>query len=466
MCGIFGIFGVPHAEKYAFYGIYALQHRGHESVGIAVSDFENIKLVRKAGLVLSAVKREDLEGVSGSLAIAHVRYATAGRSGGFNAQPFLKRTIIGDVAVAHNGNLVNFKSLKEELLSQGESFDYDSDTELFLSLLGKGREVPEGIVLHPEDEEILPYVFYALSRIKGAYSVLFLLKDRLIAVRDPYGFRPLLMGRLKNAILFASESCAFDILGAELWREVKPGELVVVDRKGIRSYLFSQSQRKAMCIFEFVYFSKPESFIFNDWVYGIRKRMGEVLALEDDVPADVVVPVPDSGIVPAIGYAQKRGIPLELGLIRNHYVGRSFIEPTQELRDIKVLMKLNPNPYVLKDKRVVVTDDSLVRGTTSKKIVSMLRRAGAKEVHMRIASPPVISPCYYGIDTPTKEELIATKFSVEEIAKFIGVDSLKYLSLEGLRGCVEDYKQFCDACFSNEYPLEFKPEVERIREHS
>jgi len=463
MCGIFGIFGVENAEKYAFFGIYALQHRGQESVGIATSDFESIKLVRKPGLVLSALREEDLENINGHLAIAHVRYATAGRSGGFNAQPFLKRTPIGDVAVAHNGNLVNFKELKQHLQSQGEEFDHDSDTELFLSLLGKGREVPKDLTLHPRDQEILPYIFYVLSKVKGAYSLLFLLRDRLIAVRDPYGFRPLLMGRMKKALLFASESCAFDILGAELWREVKPGELIVVDEAGIRSYKFSKPQRKAMCIFEFVYFSKPESFIFNRLVYGIRKKMGQRLALEDDVSADVVVPVPDSGIVPAIGYSQEKGIPMELGLVRNHYVGRSFIEPTQELRDIRVLMKLNPNPEVLKGKRVVVIDDSLVRGTTSKKIVSMLRRASAKEVHMRIASPPVIGPCYYGIDTPTKEELIATKFSVEEIRKFIGADSLRYLSLEGLRSCVEDYKDFCDACFSGIYPIEVKQEPQRVR---
>jgi amidophosphoribosyltransferase len=293
--------------------------------------------------------------------------------------------------------------------------------------------------------------------------VLFLLKDRLIAIRDPYGFRPLLMGRLKDAILFASESCAFDILSGEFWREVKPGEVVVVSKSGIRSYFPFSPSKRAMCIFEFVYFSKPESYIFNEWVYNVRKKMGEVLAQEDELIADVVVPVPDSGLVPALGYSQRKGIPLELGLIRNHYVGRSFIEPTQELRDIKVLMKLNPNPAVLKGKRVVVIDDSLVRGTTSKKIVGMLRKAGAKEVHMRIASPPVIGPCYYGIDTPTKEELIATKFSVQEIAEFIGANSLKYLSLERLKSCVEDPEDFCTACFSGQYPLEVKEEVQRIR---
>ncbi len=463
MCGIFGIFGAKHAEKYAFFGIYALQHRGQESVGIAVSDTENLKVVKKAGLVLSAIKKEDLEQAKGYLAIAHVRYATAGRSGVFNAQPFLKKTPLGEVAVVHNGNLVNFKELREELAQEGESFGYDSDTELFLSLLGKGTYTPKDLKLHPEDEHILPYFFYVLKRVKGAYSLLFLLKDRLIAVRDPYGFRPLLMGRLKDAILFASESCAFDILLGELWREIRPGEMVVVSKSGMRSYFPLSSPKKAMCIFEFVYFAKPESYIFNQWVYNIRKKMGELLAEEDHTEADVVVPVLDSGLVPALGYSQKKGIPLELGLIRNHYVGRSFIEPTQELRDVKVLMKLNPNAAVLKNKKVVVIDDSLVRGTTSKKIVSMLKRVGAKEVHMRIASPPVIGPCYYGIDTPTKEELIANKFSIQEIANFIGADSLRYLSLEGLKSCVENPEDFCTACFSDQYPLEVPQEVQRIR---
>ncbi len=463
MCGIFGVFNAEHAEKYAFYGIYALQHRGQESVGIAVSDYETIKLVKKPGLVLEAIKKEDLQHMFGYLAIAHVRYSTAGDPGGVNSQPLLRETSLGPLAVVHNGNLVNYLPLKVDLQAKGVKFFHNSDTELFLALLDEGQLLPEGIELHPLDAQVLPSIFYALSRVKGAYSLLYLFRDKIVAVRDPMGFRPLLMGRLKDAILFASESCAFDIFGGELWREVRPGEVLVVDRQGIRSYFPFRSERKAMCIFELVYFSKPESFVFDNWVYKARKRMGELLAYEDQVQADVVVPVPDSGLVPALGYSQAKALPLELGLIRNHYVGRSFIEPTQELRDIKVLMKLNPNRSVLEGKRVVVVDDSLVRGTTSKKIVNMLRRAGAKEVHMRIASPPVVGPCYYGIDTPTRDELIANRMSLEDIQKFIGADSLKYLSLESLRSVVESPQDFCDACFSNHYPLEVEGTALRIR---
>ena len=463
MCGIFGVFNAEHAEKYAFYGIYALQHRGQESVGIAVSDFEEIRLVKKSGLVLEAIKKEDLEAIKGYSAIAHVRYSTAGDPGGINSQPLIRDTSLGRVGVVHNGNLVNYLPLKLELEEEGVKLYHTSDTELFLALLDLGEYVPSHIRLHPADREVLPKVFYALSRVKGAYSLLFLFKDRLVAVRDPMGFRPLLMGRLKDTVLFASESCAFDILQAELWREVKPGEVVVIDRQGIRSYFPFTSDRKAMCIFELVYFSKPESFVFGNWGYRARKRMGELLAYEDQVEADIVVPVPDSGLVPALGYAQAKGLPLELGLIRNHYVGRSFIEPTQELRDIKVLMKLNANRAVLEGKRVVVIDDSLVRGTTSKKIVAMLKRAGAKEVHMRIASPPVVGPCYFGIDTPTREELIANRMSLEDIRRFIGADSLRYLSLESLRASVESPQDYCDACFSNLYPLEVEGTALRIR---
>ncbi|SNZ13253.1 amidophosphoribosyltransferase [Hydrogenobacter hydrogenophilus] len=463
MCGIFGIFNVEQAQKYAFYGIYALQHRGQESVGIAVSDYEKINVVKKTGLVLESISPKDMETLNGNIAIAHVRYSTAGDLGSANAQPLLRKTSLGPVALVHNGNLVNYNTLKAQLQEKGINLYHTSDSELLLALLDAEEYVPEHIRLHPEDTTLLPKVFYALSKVKGAYSVIYMFKDRLVVARDAFGFRPLLVGRLKNALLFASESCSFDILGAQLWREVKPGEVIVVDKKGIRSYQLFQQEKKAMCIFEFVYFSKPESYLFGDWVYKVRKAMGIALAKEDDIIADIVVPVPDSGLVPAIGYSQQKGIPLELGIIRNHYVGRSFIEPTQELRDIKVLMKLNPNRAVLEGKRVVVIDDSLVRGTTSKKIVSMLRRAGAKEVHLRIASPPVVGPCYYGIDTPTKEELIANRFTKEEIQKFIGADSLKYLSLEGLRGCVKDANEFCDACFSGVYPVAYEDTALRIR---
>ncbi|NPB07672.1 MAG: amidophosphoribosyltransferase [Aquificae bacterium] len=455
MCGIAGVFNSQHAAEYVYLLIYSLQHRGQESVGISTSDGERIRTVKRAGKVLEAIKKEDLEGLKGFSAVAHVRYSTAGNSGGANAQPIVRNTPIGEVAVVHNGNLVNYLKLRKELQEKGVEFQYNSDTELFLALLEEGKRwIPEGLGLNPRDEEVLPYIFYVLRRVKGAYSLLFLMKDRIVAVRDPFGFRPLVMGRKNRSLLFASESCAFEIVEAEFWREVRPGEVLVVDEKGIRSYMPFESSRRAMCIFEFVYFARPDSFIFGDWVYEVRKEMGRQLAREDDVQADVVVPVPDSGIVPALGYAEVKGIPFEYGLIRNHYVGRSFIEPTQELRNLRVLMKLSPNRAVLKGKRVVVIDDSLVRGTTSKRIVSMLRRAGAKEIHMRIASPPVIGPCYYGIDTPTREELIANRMSVEDIAAFIGVDSLRYLSLEGLRKCVRNPGEFCDACFSRNYPVE------------
>ncbi|RMH80770.1 MAG: amidophosphoribosyltransferase [Acidobacteria bacterium] len=453
MCGIFGVFNSEHAEKYAFYGIYALQHRGQESVGIAASDFERVRCIKKPGLVLESIKGEDLQNVRGYSAIAHVRYSTAGDPGAVNAQPIVKEISLGTCAVVHNGNLVNYPQIRAELQREGVSLEYSSDTELFISLLDRGELYPKGVDLHPLDRGILPKVFYALSKVRGAYSLIYLFRESMVVARDPMGFRPLLMGRLRDTLLFASESCAFDILSAELWREVKPGEVLVVDKHGIRSYFPFTHERRAFCIFELVYFSKPESFIFGSWVYNVRKRMGELLAIEDSVEVDVVVPVPDSGLVPAIGYAQVKGLPLELGLIRNHYVGRSFIQPTQELRDIKVLMKFNPNRAVLEGKRVLVIDDSLVRGTTSKKIVSMLRRAGAREVHMRIASPPVIGPCYYGIDTPTREELIANRMDIEDIRKFIGADSLVYLSLESLRSTVESPQEYCDACFSNCYPI-------------
>ena len=465
MCGIAGVFNSPHASQYAFLQIYSLQHRGQESVGISSWDGKDIRTVRRAGRVLEAIKQEELNLLKGNNAIAHVRYSTAGDSGATNAQPIVRDTPFGRMAVVHNGNIVNYVSLREELQSRGVELSYSSDTELFLALLENGEEyVPPWIRLHPRDVEFMPRLLYSLKRIEGAYSFLMLYGDRIVAGRDPYGFRPLSIGRKGKTLLFASESCAFDILEAEFWREVKPGEVIVVDEAGIRSYFPFQQERRAQCIFEFVYFSRPDSYIFGEWAYNVRKELGRQLAREDEVEADVVVPVPDSGVVPALGYAEESGMPFEMGLIRNHYVGRSFIEPTQELRNLRVLMKLSPNRAVLKGKRVVVIDDSLVRGTTSKRIVNMLKRAGAKEIHMRIASPPVVGPCYYGIDTPTREELIANQMSVEDIRNFIGVDSLRYLSLEGLRGCVKDRKEFCDACFSNEYPINInRVAIERKR---
>jgi len=453
MCGIAGVFNSFRASELVLLEIYSLQHRGQESVGISSSDGNTVRTVRRGGRVLEGIKREDISYLKGHIAIAHVRYSTAGESGEANAQPLFRETDLGPVAVAHNGNIVNYEALRKELENRGIRFEHSSDTELFLALLSTGNTLlPEGLELHPRDEYILPRLFYALSRMEGAYSFLMLLRDRLIAGRDPFGFRPLSVGRKGKTILLASESCAFHTVEGELWRELMPGEVMVLDEAGIRSYFPFKCEHLAQCVFELIYFSRPDSLVFGDWVYRVREELGRQLAREDDVEADVVIPVPDSGLVPALGYAKERGLPFELGLIRNHYVGRSFIEPTQELRNLRVLMKLSPNRAVVEGKRVVVVDDSLVRGTTSKKIMAMLRSGGAKEIHMRVASPPVIGPCYFGIDTPTKEELIANRMSVEEIREFIGVDSLRYLSLEGLKKCVKKHESFCDACFSNRYP--------------
>ncbi len=453
MCGIAGVFNSPYASQFAFLQIYSLQHRGQESVGISSSDRGRIRTVKRGGRVLEAIRQEDLDFLRGNSAIAHVRYSTAGDSGARNAQPIVRETSLGEVAVVHNGNIVNYLPLRKELEGKGVTFEHSSDTELFLTLLETNEGfLPEEVRIHERDRRILPRLLYVLSRLEGAYSFLMLWEDKLIAGRDPFGFRPLCIGRKNKTMLFASESCAFDILEAEFWREVRPGEILVVDGGGIRSYQPFRGRKKAMCVFEFVYFSRPDSFLFGEWTYRVRKEFGRQLAREDDVGADVVIPVPDSGVVPALGYAEERKLPFEMGLIRNHYVGRSFIEPTQELRNLRVLMKLSPNRAVLRNRKVVVIDDSLVRGTTSRRIVSMLRRAGAKEIHMRIASPPVVGPCFYGIDTPTREELIANRMSLGEIEEFIGVDSLRYLSLEGLRGCLKGSDNFCDACFSNEYP--------------
>ena len=455
MCGIFGAYNVENAPLYTYWGLYTLQHRGQESAGICSTDGKGFYIVKKQGLVLEALRKEDLEKLKGNSAIGHVRYSTTGDIGGTNAQPILAKTSKGEFAIAHNGNLTNYKILRKDLTSKGSVFTYTSDSEVFIHLIDQSEGwVPEGLSLHPRDRDFLPYLFDALRKVEGAYSLLFLLKDRLIAVRDPLGFRPLEIGRSGESWFVASESVAFDIVGAEFKREVKPGEVVVFDSEGIRSYFpFGEERKKAFCIFEFIYFARPDSYIFGDWVYEVRKRLGRELAreLKGKLDVDVVVPVPDSGIVPTIGFSEESGIPMELGLIRNHYVGRSFIEPTQELRDLKVLMKLSPVKPVLKDKKVAIIDDSLVRGTTSRRIVKMLKKAGAKEVHVLIASPPVRFPCFYGIDIPTKEELIANQYDVEGIRKHIGAEGLYYLSVEGMLRAVKP-NGYCTACFTGEYP--------------
>ncbi len=458
MCGVFGVFDHKDAAYLTYLGLHSLQHRGQESAGIAVSDGYDINLKLGQGLVTRAIKSEDLQEMKGSLAIGHVRYSTAGGSNPKNIQPFYAHFYGGSFAIAHNGNLVNADKIRLELEKEGAIFRSTSDTEVFVHLIAKSKEPPPAhIMLHQNDKEFIPLVFNAMRKVKGAYSLVILRENQLIAVRDPFGFRPLVLGKNKSGSYFvASESCALDIVDAEYLRDVKPGEVLVIDDAGLRSYFpleFPENAKK--CIFEFVYFARPDSLIFGDWVYEIRKEMGRTLAREVKIDADVVVPVLDSGLLAAKGYSEESGIPFEIGLVRSHYVGRSFIQPVQSIRDLSVKLKLNPVKQVIDGKRVIIVDDSLVRGTTSKKIVNMLRNAGAKEVHLLISSPPVISPCYYGIDTPTKEELIAANKSIEEIRDYIGADSLHYLSLEGMIGAANKYKQkgFCTACFTGDYPV-------------
>lgn len=456
MCGVFGVYNNKSAAELTFLGLHALQHRGQESAGIAVSDGYDINLKLDQGIVTSAVKENDLRDLRGNIAIGHVRYSTAGGSNPKNIQPFFAHFYGGSFAIAHNGNLVNADRLRRELEDDGAIFRSTSDTEVFVHLIARSRQpAPPHINLHKNDEDFLPHVFEVMKRVKGAYSLVILREKQLIAVRDPYGFRPLVLGKNRTGSYFvASETCALDIIDAEYLRDINPGEVLVIDDAGIRSYYpFEFPEEPKKCIFEFVYFARPDSKIFKEWVYQIRKEFGRRLAKEYPVDADCVIPVLDSGLLAAMGYSEASGIPFEIGLIRNHYVGRSFIQPAQEIRDLSVRLKLNPVRQVIEGKRVIVVDDSLVRGTTSKKIVSMLRRAGAKEIHMLISSPPVISPCFYGIDTPTREELLAANLSVEEIRKFIGADSLNYLSLEGMLEAADSSKGFCTACFTQNYPV-------------
>lgn len=441
-CGVFGIFGNGEAANLAYLGLHALQHRGQESAGIVASDGTRLQQERGMGLVADIFSEERITRLKGNHAIGHTRYSTAGTSNLVNAQPFRIDCHRGEMAVAHNGNLVNAAALRDELERQGSIFSTSSDSEVILHLVARsGARTLEGALVD------------ALTRVEGAYSLVFLMKDRLIAVRDPYGFRPLSVGKLDGSSVVASETCAFDLIGAEYVRELNPGEFLVMDAEGWRSEQPFPPQPTRQCIFEHVYFSRPDSLVFGHSVNSTRRQMGAMLAREKPVPADVVVPVPDSGLVAALGFAGESGIPFEFGLVRNHYVGRTFIEPQQEIRHFGVKLKLNVVRSLIKDKRVILVDDSIVRGTTSRKIVTMVRDAGAKEVHMRISCPPTIGPCHYGVDTPCREELIAAKHSVEEIRAFIRADSLGYLSLEGLRSAVADDNNFCAACFDNKYPV-------------
>src|SRR5271169_2749130 len=449
-CGVAAIYGHPEASKLAYLSLYALQHRGQESAGIASSNGERLELHKAMGLVSDIFTADTLARVPGSLAIGHTRYSTTGDSALLNAQPIMVECNKGKIALAHNGNITNALEVRGQLDQQGSIFQTTSDTEVIVHLIARSRE-----------ETLADAMADSLRRLEGAFSLVMLTRDRVFAARDPRGFRPLVMGRISgqaahraDTIVFASETCAFDLIGATYEREVKPGELVIVGPEGVHSRFYASQQPLSSCIFEHVYFSRPDSTVFGRSVQQSRDAMGRQLALESPVDADIVIPVPDSGVTAAMGFSHESGIPLQFGLIRNHYVGRTFIEPEQRVRDFGVKLKLNPVRNVIQGKRVVLIDDSIVRGTTSRKIVRMVRDAGAKEVHMSISCPPTISSCYYGVDTPSKNQLIAANKSVDEIREYIGANSLAYLSLEGLRkaaGEGDDVK-YCTACYTGKYP--------------
>ncbi|MEP6635321.1 MAG: amidophosphoribosyltransferase [Acidobacteriota bacterium] len=456
-CGVFGIYGHPDAARLSYLGLYALQHRGQESCGMVASDGSELRLERAMGHVAEAFDQERLDRLPGASAIGHVRYSTAGEVSIREAQPFLVTCQHGQIAVCHNGNLPFAREERRKLEKEGAIFSATSDTEVILH--GVARSSASSV------REAIAEV---LRKTEGAFSMLFLTPTELIAVRDPRGFRPLALGRLGDAWVVASETCAFDLIDAQYVRDVEPGEMIVVNETGLHSSHPLPERPHSMCIFEHVYFARPDSLIYGRSVNESRHKMGKQLAIEQPAAADIVVPVPDSGVAAAIGYSAQSGISYRQGLVRNHYVGRTFIEPKQSIRSFGVRIKLNPVRDLIAGRSVVLIDDSIVRGTTSKKIVQMVREAGAKEIHVRVSCPPTISPCYYGVDTPNKADLIAAQMSVEEIRKFIGADSLGYLSLEGMMeatGISTD--SACVACWNEKYPTRITSEAETLweREH-
>lgn len=444
-CGVCGIFGHEDASKLTYFGLYALQHRGQESAGIVASDDGKVSIHKAMGLVPEIFSEEILQGLPGAMAMGHVRYSTTGASNITNSQPLMVTHKGWTLAVAHNGNLVNSMELRQDLEGKGSIFQTSMDSEVVLHLMARTTHL--GL-----DRALIE----SFSCLKGAYSILLMTEDTLVAVRDPGGFRPLCLGKLNNgAWIVASETCAFDLVEGEYVRDIEPGEILIINKEGIRSLFPWPKQRTSFCIFEQVYFARPDSDIFGINVYESRKRMGEIMARESDVAGDFVMPFPDSGNYAAIGFSKASGIPLEMGMIRNHYVGRTFIQPTQSMRDFNVRVKLNPVRALLKGKRVIIVEDSIIRGTTGRSRVRALREAGATEVHMMVSCPPTRFACYYGIDFPSSEQLIASKFSVEEIAADLDLDSLHYLSIEGLVEATGlSREDFCLACFDNNYPVE------------
>ena len=444
-CAVVGVYNAPNAASIAYYSLFSMQHRGQEATGIASSNGEKITAIKDHGLVTDVFCDETLKKLKGFSAVGHNRYATAGEDSLSDAQPIFARYDLGEIAIVHNGNLTNAEKIRNELIKEGAIFQSHMDTENLIHLIAKSKH-----------ENLAERIKEAVLKVEGAFCFIILSRKKMFVIRDRNGFRPLSLGKIKNndgsvGYIVASETCAFDLVGAEYIRDVEAGEMLILSEKGIESHHI-MPKNPYPCVFEYVYFARPDSHVSGRLVYNIRKAMGVELAKENPIDADLVIPVPDSGVAAALGYSQQSGIPFELGIIRNHYVGRTFIEPTQQIRELKVKLKLNPIKELIENKRIIVIDDSVVRGTTSKQIIKILRDCGAKEIHMKISSPPTISPCYYGVDTPSKEELISAKMSNEEVCEFIQADSLSFLSLEGLKRSIgiENY-QFCQACFDGNY---------------
>jgi len=454
-CGIFGVFGSPRAAQLTYFGLYALQHRGQESAGIVTAGNGNVHIYKGMGEVNEVFANpERLERLKGNIAVGHNRYSTTGASSLTNIQPLLITNQNQKLAIAHNGNLTNSYNLRKKLEKSGSIFQTTSDTELFLHLAALSRK-----------KTWVNRICDAMNDVHGAYSLLFLTDESIIAVRDPLGFRPLALGKYnRHGWVVASETCAFDIIGAKYVRDIEPGEVLEISSKGLVSKFPLKKRKHAFCIFEYIYFARPDSIIFGENVDKIRRRLGRQLAKEHPADADIVIGIPDSANTATIGYSEESGIRFEIGLIRNHYVGRTFIDPIQKIRDLDVKVKFNPVRGVLKGKRVVVVDDSIVRGTTSRKLVKMIRNAGAKEVHLRISAPPIVSPCFFGIDMPTKRELIASSKTIKQIQDYLGVDSLGYLSIDGMLSMPSlPNNSFCVSCFSGKYPLKIEARNDKLR---
>lgn len=453
-CGVVGVFGNSEAANLVYLGLYSLQHRGQESAGIVSSRRGKLHLEVGMGKVADIFHDDRLQRLEGHMALGHNRYSTAGDSALHNAQPCLINYSEGSLALAHNGNLVNAVSIRKELVSTGSIFQSTNDSEVIVHLMAQAK-----------DDSFVDRAATALKQVKGAFSLLLMTEDEIIAARDPQGFRPLCLGKLDSSYIVASESCVFDLIEGEFIREIEPGELLLINKDGLTSYFPFQKTQTKQCVFEHIYFSRPDSFLFNQSVYESRKATGRALAQEHPADVDLIVPVPDSGVISALGFAEESGIPYEMGLIRNHYVGRTFIEPQSQIRDFGVKVKLNAVKPVIKGKRVAIIDDSIVRGTTSRKIVKMIREAGAKEIHLRISSPPILYSCFYGIDTPTRNELIASTHDLEGIRKFLEADSVQYISIEKLLSVFSDPKEkFCTACFDGNYPVKIEDKESDIEQ--